>query len=542
MSTGQTESLARATLDTLPINIAIIDEEGDILYTNRSWRDFAKEGGMEMSHDSIGVNYFEVSDDADDPHAKLALEGIREILSGERELFTLEYPCHSPDEKRWFLMRVAPFDIGGKRRAAVAHIDITDRKLAEIRAAEHAHEAQRERESLEHLIDRVNGLIQDVTNTLVQAETREEIESEVCKRIAGTQPYVSAWVGCPDITNEYLVKREWAGDFDPQREEDELTIDDDTAHKNPAVRAIRTRELQVIEDLADREIDSNWVSRALENGVRSIAAIPLVNTESTYGVLTVYSNRPNSFDKRERVVLVALGKAIVNAIKAVETRKILTTNKVIELDFEVSDTGLFFVGLSEDPDSRLEYQGSVYTDSGSFLMFFTVSGVSQDEIAKTPEKYEEVKKATIITDHDEGTLVEFEVSEPIVTKLAKYQAITTSIEADSGVGRITIEIPQETDARSVFDMLKNEYSGAELVGYHERERPAQTKQEYKATIQENLTERQLMTLRKAYLSGFYEWPRKISGDDLAESMDISRATFHQHLRAAERKILTEFFG
>jgi predicted DNA binding protein len=33
----------------------------------------------------------------------------------------------------------------------------------------------------------------------------------------------------------------------------------------------------------------------------------------------------------------------------------------------------------------------------------------------------------------------------------------------------------------------------------------------------------------------------VSGDELAASMDITRSTFHQHLRAAERKVFGAFF-
>ena len=45
-------------------------------------------------------------------------------------------------------------------------------------------------------------------------------------------------------------------------------------------------------------------------------------------------------------------------------------------------------------------------------------------------------------------------------------------------------------------------------------------------------------LEAAYYSGFSEWPRESSGEAVAESLDVSSPTFHQHLRTAERKFLT----
>jgi PAS domain-containing protein len=38
------DSLARHTLDTLPLNVAVTDDEGTILLTNRAWDEFAGVG------------------------------------------------------------------------------------------------------------------------------------------------------------------------------------------------------------------------------------------------------------------------------------------------------------------------------------------------------------------------------------------------------------------------------------------------------------------------------------------------------------------
>jgi len=53
------------------------------------------------------------------------------LLDGDIDEFEVEYPCHSPDERRWFLMRAAAFTVADSRYVAVAHIDITDRVESE---------------------------------------------------------------------------------------------------------------------------------------------------------------------------------------------------------------------------------------------------------------------------------------------------------------------------------------------------------------------------------------------------------------------------
>ena len=47
-----------------------------------------------------------------------AAAGIRAVLAGETELFSLEYPCHAPDQKRWFNLRVTRFPGDGPARAS----------------------------------------------------------------------------------------------------------------------------------------------------------------------------------------------------------------------------------------------------------------------------------------------------------------------------------------------------------------------------------------------------------------------------------------
>ncbi|MDT3437941.1 bacterio-opsin activator domain-containing protein [Haloarcula sp. 1CSR25-25] len=123
--------LVASSVDTLPSNIAILDADGTILATNDSWREFGEANGLEATPDSVGVNYLDVADAADDPDADRAVAGIRAVLRGNREQFELEYPCHSPAEKQWFLLRATAFTHGGARFASVAHVDITERKQRE---------------------------------------------------------------------------------------------------------------------------------------------------------------------------------------------------------------------------------------------------------------------------------------------------------------------------------------------------------------------------------------------------------------------------
>lgn len=126
------EALARSTLDALSAHICIVDESGMILAVNRSWEDFAEENHLLRSA-GVGENYLTVCDTAKGVHADEARQfaaGLRAVLLGEKELFTMEYPCETATEQLWFCGRATPFPGKGPRMAAIAHEDITARRQA----------------------------------------------------------------------------------------------------------------------------------------------------------------------------------------------------------------------------------------------------------------------------------------------------------------------------------------------------------------------------------------------------------------------------
>lgn len=53
-----------------------------------------------------------------------------------------------------------------------------------------------------------------------------------------------------------------------------------------------------------------------------------------------------------------------------------------------------------------------------------------------------------------------------------------------------------------------------------------------------ITDRQREVLREALSRGYYDWPRELTSEQLAEQLGISRATLHEHLRKAERTLLS----
>ncbi len=124
-----------AILNSLVGHIAVMNLDGTILFTNEAWNRFARENGNPpLRAARQGASYLEiwkraVSDGV--PGAPVILSGIKDVLEGKRNHFSIEYPCDLPTEQRWFTMNVAPLE-GTKSGVVTSHLDVTRRKRAEM--------------------------------------------------------------------------------------------------------------------------------------------------------------------------------------------------------------------------------------------------------------------------------------------------------------------------------------------------------------------------------------------------------------------------
>ncbi|MBY0454009.1 MAG: PAS domain-containing protein [Burkholderiaceae bacterium] len=123
----------QSIIDALPENIAVLEQDGKISMVNAAWRNFARANGdSNLSLSGPGSNYFAACGTTggdglpcDDDYAQRAVRGVRGVLEGTLPQFSLQYPCHSPTEKRWFVMSVTRV-VGHEFGAVVSHFNISD--------------------------------------------------------------------------------------------------------------------------------------------------------------------------------------------------------------------------------------------------------------------------------------------------------------------------------------------------------------------------------------------------------------------------------
>ncbi|MGB6408970.1 MAG: diguanylate cyclase, partial [Planococcus donghaensis] len=124
--------IKESILNSLRDRICVIDLTGSILFVNNEWLQFALRNGETLTNYGIGMNYLEQFE-----NEPLMYQGLQAILTGQKDSFNFEYPCHSPTIKRWFLMQATPLQTEEPFEGAVIrYVDITKQKLLELQLKE----------------------------------------------------------------------------------------------------------------------------------------------------------------------------------------------------------------------------------------------------------------------------------------------------------------------------------------------------------------------------------------------------------------------
>ncbi|MFC5972254.1 bacterio-opsin activator domain-containing protein [Halomarina salina] len=383
-------------------------------------------------------------------------------------------------------------------------------------------------------LKQTNDIIRSVDAALVGANTREEVETAVCEELVTADEFSFAWTAA--VEDGSLVSRATAGDERGYLDTVDLSLGEEFAE--PAARAAATREQVVVGEVATGFQDEPWRRTALSNDYLSVLAVPLLHGDVLYGVLAVYANQQDAFDQMRREVLAEFGGTIANAINNVETRRTMLADRVAELELQV-DEDLTLRSLAETADCRLEIDDIIHESGDSTLVFCSAHGANPDDLLALEDEFVGVEHVGIIAEDDDAVRCEMRLTTDIIaTHLADCGAVTRSIHVDESGARVVVELPQDADVREFVEAVQRRYPGTDLLARRNRSSSAQTRRDVRAGISERLTDRQHEVLRTAFASGFFEWPRDRTGQEVATSLDISQPTFNKHLRAAERKLFS----
>lgn len=109
-SKDSTSKFTSTLLDSLLAHVAIVDQQGTIIETNKSWKQFNHDSNL-LRRAPVGENYFEVLQHAiemGDDYALKILLGLKRILNQDKSSFSITYSLKTNTNAFWFKLTIRP--------------------------------------------------------------------------------------------------------------------------------------------------------------------------------------------------------------------------------------------------------------------------------------------------------------------------------------------------------------------------------------------------------------------------------------------------
>jgi predicted DNA binding protein len=271
-------------------------------------------------------------------------------------------------------------------------------------------------------------------------------------------------------------------------------------------------------------------------------AVPATYRDVTHGALCVVAADGAPVSAAERRELVALGRCLGWAVTAGQWRDLLHSDAVTEVEFHTADEGEFLARASAALACRIELESAVGVTEDASRLYLSVAGARPQGVADVVDGANGVSDLRVIETREDGCSVSVRVEGgSAVRTLTEHGATVRDATAEDGRVRVVADLPEGADVRPVADGLRAAFDDARLASKESVARSARTESAFRDGVADRFTDRQWAALSAAYHGGYFDWPRESTAEEVADAMDVSSPTFHNHLRKAQRALLDGLF-
>jgi len=512
LPTGTTAQLARTVLSTVDDVVYIIDDDGTLCFWNEelaattgySYREMAEMHAYEFippdQHEYV-PGLMEAIESIEDRRVEV------DILTSDGERITHEFSgttFEDPESGRAF-------------RCGVAR-DITEQK-------ERERNLERQRDELAAL-NRITDLLFETAKESIRTGQGDVAVQVLCERIAASEFYQFAWLGQSEPGEQHVRHSTSSGiERGPARIETSRSSDESA----PVAQAMETGTVVV------GSATPRWHEDT--QGVESITAVPLQHRESIHGVLVLGSGQQEVMTPRERTGLEVLGRLVGVVLDAERTRRLLFSDAVVELDFDMTGVETPYGALAAEFGCTVSLDGYVPSGEG-WALYLSVGGASPAAVADQLAEESRVERVRPITDDERSGRLEMVVNRSsLLERVTAVGAAVKVATAEPDYGHLTVEAPVDADVQGIAERIAEVYPAASLLASRERDRKISSGGQPVGVL-DGVTDRQREVLEAAYRSGYFEWPRESTGEEVAEALGLTSATVQGHLRKAERAVFS----
>ncbi|MFA6463438.1 MAG: PAS domain S-box protein [Candidatus Paceibacterota bacterium] len=163
-------------------------------------------------------------------------------------------------------------------------------------------------------------MLSNVNQALIHTIDERSLLDEVCKIIVKEGSYKLAWVGFAENDQTKTIRPVASAGFEAGYLETlDLTWEDSERGRGPTGVAVRTGKINIASDIATNPSMVPWREEALKRGYRSSIALPIINDEKVFGVISIYSGELNAFNDEEVKILDEMSKDLAFGITAERT-------------------------------------------------------------------------------------------------------------------------------------------------------------------------------------------------------------------------------
>lgn len=157
---------------------------------------------------------------------------------------------------------------------------------------------------------------------LVRATNETALLEAVCRTTVEMGGYLVAWVGYAERDAGKTVRPLAAAGISLEvLRTQHMTWDDREGGRGPSSRALRTGEVQVVQDVSRDSGFDPWREIALAQGIASAISLPLRFNGQASGVLSIYAGELNAFDHEEMRLLTEMTGDLAFGIQGLRIRE-----------------------------------------------------------------------------------------------------------------------------------------------------------------------------------------------------------------------------
>jgi DNA-binding CsgD family transcriptional regulator len=301
------------------------------------------------------------------------------------------------------------------------------------------------------------------------------------------------------------------------------------------------------DDLPSRVYHEEWAKEAVTYGYQSVLSVPLVYDDVLYGVLTGYAADRDAFTGVYEDLFADVASILGTYDRILRHRYASGDGEFVELDLSLADRGYPLHALATATDAAIRFESVVTADDESTRLLVTVTDGDPARVVETGDGVPGVVGVDYFGSPDDPRLAVSVETPFLATEVERHGGRLVASETepaeggpetdnggDERVTRVRIRIPVATPHRPFVEFLTSRYRGIDLVA---KRQATESTTSTPDLVDDVLTERQREVIETAYAAGYYETPRGITGEKLADRLGISSPAVYNHLQAAHSALL-----